>query len=61
MVHTHVKCLFKALLFHTCKMNILIYSQMRFQLFQSLSLTVIGLKSCKKSINKVSGGFYEIS
>ena len=30
--HTQVKYLFKALIFLTCKKNILIYSQMTFQL-----------------------------
>ena len=32
-------------------MNILIHSQMRFQLYRSHALTVIGLKSGKKNIN----------
>ena len=42
--HIHVKCLLKAL-------DIFIYSQMRFQLYQVHIKTVIGLKSGKKSIN----------
>ena len=51
---TQIKCLFKGLVFGTCKKNILIYSQMKFQLYQSHSMTTIGLKSRKKSINSVS-------
>ena len=54
-----VKCLFKALIFGTCKKNILIYSHMRFQRYQSHSMTAIGLKSGKKSINWVSVGILE--
>ena len=42
---------------HT-KMNIL-YSQMRFQLYQAHIMSVIGLKSDKKSINWVSVGILE--
>ena len=57
---TQVKCLFYALIFYTCKKNILIYSQMRFQLSQSHSLTAKGLKSGKKSRNWVSVGILEI-
>ena len=38
------------------KKNILIYSQMRFQLYQAHIMTVIGLKSGKKSINWGSVG-----
>ena len=45
--HTHIKYLFKALIFGTCKKNILIYSYMRFQLCKSHSLTAIGLKLAK--------------
>ena len=52
--HTEVKLLFKAWIFLTCKQNIIIYSQMRFQLYQSHRLTAIGLQSGKKSINWVS-------
>ena len=54
-----VKCLFKALIFGTCKKNILIYSHMRFQLYQSHSRIAIGLKSGKKSINWISVGILE--
>ena len=39
--HTHVKRLFKALIFLTCKKNIIKYYQMRFQLYQSHRLTAI--------------------
>ena len=46
---TQGKCPVKALIFGTCKKNIIVYSQMRFQLYQSHSLTVTGLKSGKKS------------
>ena len=52
--HTQVKCLFKAWTFGPCEENILKYSQMKFQLYQSHSMTAIGLKSGKKSINWVS-------
>ena len=52
--HTQVKHLFKALVFLTCKKNIIIYSQMRFCQYQSHHLTAIGLQSGKKSINLVS-------
>ena len=37
--HTQVKCLLKALIFSTYKNNILISSQIRFELYQSHSLT----------------------
>ena len=47
--HTQVKCLLKALIFGTYKNNILISSQIGFELYQSHSLTVTGLKSSKKS------------
>ena len=57
--HTQVKRLFKALIFLACKQNIIIYSQMRFQLYQSHCLTAIGLQSAKKSINWVSVGNLE--
>ena len=58
--HTQVKRLFKALVFLTCKKNLLIiYSQMRFQLYQSHRLTAIGIQSDKKSINWVSVGNLE--
>ena len=46
--HTQVKCLLKALIFGTYKNNILISSQIGFELYQSHSLTVTGLKSSKK-------------
>ena len=52
--HTQVKCLFKALIFLTCKKNIIIYSQMRFQLYHSHHLTALGFQFGKKSINWVS-------
>ena len=45
--HTQVKCLLKALIFGTYKNNILISSQIGFELYQSHSLTVTGLKSSK--------------
>ena len=54
-----VKYLFKALIFDRLKKNILIYSHVRFQLYQSHSMTAIGLKSGKKSINWVSVGILE--
>ena len=57
--HTQVKHLFKVLVFLTCKQNIIIYSQMRFQLYQSHRLTAIVLQSGKKSINWVSVGNLE--
>ena len=47
--HTQFKCLLEALIFGTCKKNIIMYSQMRFQLNQAHSLTVMGLKTGKKS------------
>ena len=59
--HTQVKCLLKALIFGTCKKNIIIYCQMRFQLYQSHSLTVTGLKSGKMSKYWVSVGLLETS
>ena len=46
--HTQVKCLLKALIFGTYKNNILISSQIGFELYQSHSLTVTGLKSKQK-------------
>ena len=56
--HTQVKCLLKAFIFGTCQKNIIIYSQMRFQLYQSHSLKVTGpgLKSGKKVKYQVSVG-----
>ena len=57
--HTQVKRQFKALVFLTCKKNIIIYSQMRFQLYLSHCLTAIDLQSCKNSINWVSVGNLE--
>ena len=57
--HIHVKCLLISLGFwHMQKMNIL-YSQMRFQLYRAHIMSVIGLKSGKKSINWVSVGVLE--
>ena len=47
--HTQFKCLLEALIFGTCKKNIIMYSKMRFQLYQSHSLTVMGLKTGKRS------------
>ena len=47
--HTQVKCLLKALIFGTCRKDIIMHSQMGFQLNQSHSLTVTGLKGGKKS------------
>ena len=58
--HTQVKCLLKALIFGTCK-DIIMYYQMGFQLHQSHSLTVTGLKGGKKSKYWVSVGLLEIS
>ena len=57
--HTQVKCLHKAIIFGTCKNNIIIYSQMGFQLYHSHSLTVTGLKNGKKSKYWVSVGLLE--
>ena len=45
--HTQFKCLLEAMIFGTCKKNIIMYSQMRFQPYQSHSLTVQGLKVAK--------------
>ena len=48
--HTQVKCLLKALIFGTCRKDIIMHSQMGFQLHQSHSLTVTdsqGLKVAK--------------
>ena len=59
--HTQVKCLLKAFISGTCKNNIMIYSQMRFQLYQSHSLTVTGLKSGKKAKYRVSVGLVKTS
>ena len=59
--HTQVKCLLKALIFGTCEKDIIIHSQMGFQLNQSHSLTVTGLKGGKKSKYWVSVGLLEIS
>ena len=41
--HTQFKCLLEAMIFGTCKKNIIMYSQMRFQPYQSHSLTVTGV------------------
>ena len=59
--HTQVKCLLKALIFGTCEKGIIMHSQMGFQLNQSHSLTVTGLKGGKKSKYWVSVGLLEIS
>ena len=56
-LHTQIKCLPKALILVGKKNTI--YSQMGFQLSHSHSLTAIGLKSGKKSINWVSVGIVE--
>ena len=53
--HTQVKCLLEALIFGTCKKNIIMYSQMRFQLYQSHSLTVTGLKIKAATILRLLG------
>ena len=58
--HTQVKCLLKALIFGTYKNNIPISSQIGFELYQSHSLTVTGLKSSKKSKYWVSGPFRDL-
>ena len=58
--HTQVKCLPKALIFGTCRKDIIMHSQMGFQLHQSHSLTVTGLKGGKKSKYWVSVGLLEI-
>ena len=52
--HSQIKCLLKP--FNTCEQNILIYSQMIFQLNQSHILTATGLNIDKKSINWLSVG-----
>ena len=59
--HTQVKCLLKALIFGTCEKDIIMHSQMGFQLNQSHSLTVTGLKGGKKSKYWVYVGLLEIS
>ena len=59
--HTQVKCLLKALIFGTYINNILISSQIGFELYQSHSLTVTGLKSSKKSKYWVFGSLLETS
>ena len=59
--HTQLKCLLKALIFGTCEKDIIMHSQMGFQLHQSHSLTVTGLKGGKKSKYWVSVGLLEIS
>ena len=51
----------KPLFFGTCKKNIIIYSQMGFQLYQLYSLTVTGLKNGKNSKYLVSVGLLETS
>ena len=45
----HTQGIFKAFIFGTCTKNILIYSQMRFELHQTHSMTAIGLESGKKA------------
>ena len=42
--HTQVK----RVIFLTCKQNIIVYSQMKFQLYQSHCLTAIGLQKWQK-------------
>ena len=58
-LYTQVKRLFKASIFLECKQNIIVYSQMRFQLYQSHRLTAIGLQSGIQSINWISVGTFE--
>ena len=53
--YAQTKCLLKNLDFW--KKNIFKYSNLKFQLYEPHSLTVIGLKSGQKSINLVSGHF----
>ena len=57
--HTQVKCLLKAMIFGTCKNSKIMYSQMRFQLYQSHSLILTRLKSGKKSKYWVTVGLLE--
>ena len=57
--YPQVKHLFKALIFLTCKQNIIMYSYMRFQLCQFNRLTATALQRGKKSINWVSVGILE--
>ena len=57
--YTQGKHLFKALIFLICKQNIIIYSQMRFQLYQSHHIIATGFQSGKKSKNWVSVGILE--
>ena len=52
--YPQVKHLLKALIFLTCKQNIIMYSQMRFQPCKFHRLTAIGLQIGKQSINLVS-------
>ena len=62
--HTQVKCLLKALIFGTYINNILISSQIGFELYQSHSLTVTGLKSrgaTEQSTLDERGQFHENS
>ena len=59
--HTQVKCLLKAFISGTSKNDIIIYSQMRFQLYQLHSLTVTGLKSGKKAKYRLAVGLLETS
>ena len=58
--HTQVECLVKNLIFETSKKNILVYSQMRFHLYQKHSLTAKGIKGGKKSINLVREYFRDL-
>ena len=57
-LNVYLKPLFSV---QSCKKNIIIYSQMRFQLYQSYSLTVTGLKIDKKEKYRVSVGLLETS
>ena len=59
--HTQVKCLLKALIFGTCEKDIIMHSQVGFQLNQSHSLTVTGLKGGKKSKYWVSVGLLDVA
>ena len=58
--HIQVKCLLKALIFGTCEKDIIMHSQMGFQLNQSHSLTVTGLKGGKKQILGLCGPFRDL-
>ena len=48
--HTHVKGLLKGLIVGTCRMNTIIYSQVKFQLYQTHILIITWLKSFEMSM-----------